>query len=311
MMSPCVRWQLDSGRGLLLVVAITMVIVVPVPAASQAVMLNADHSGGMLHATAARPSFEVASIRQRPPDAECAFGGIPKIQPDGIEIRCLSIKDVIEFAYAVPNEKEFSGGPDWIRTEEFDITAKPGDAEALMLSKLSPTDQRVQMGLMLQSLLEERLQLKVSFAMKDLSFLALVVAKGGFKCTKVAPDGAVRSILPPPPPPPPPPIGPPAPGHEPEVWRTQPNHMVMHKWPVSHIAAWITVVPELEGRIVVDKTGLNGVFDCELSWAHEGTDAPAPSFFTAIQEQMGLKLQPEKGPVETIVVDHIEKPSPN
>jgi uncharacterized protein (TIGR03435 family) len=63
--------------------------------------------------------------------------------------------------------------------------------------------------------------------------------------------------------------------------------------------------------MVVDKTGLNGVFDCELSWAHEGTDAPAPSFFTAIQEQMGLKLQPEKGPVETIVVDHIEQPSPN
>ncbi len=299
-----------------------MVIVVPVSAASQIVTPNAgiaapqskDH-GGMLHATAARPSFEVASIRQRTPNAECTISGIPMMQPDGIEIRCLSIKDVIEFAYAVPNEKEFSGGPSWIRTEMFDITAKPDQAEALVLSKLSDTDLHIQMRLMVQSLLEERLHLKVSFAMKDLPLFALVVAKGGFKCTNAAPDAPRASMghprygvvgpLPPPPPPPPPGYVPPAPGRE------QAMRWVPHGWPFSLIVASITRQPELGGRMVVDKTGLDGIYDCDLSWAPEDTDVPGPSFFTAIQEQMGLKLQPEEGPVETIVIDHIEQPSAN
>jgi uncharacterized protein (TIGR03435 family) len=167
------------------------------------------------------------------------------------------------------------------------------------------------MRLMVQSLLEERFKLKVSFAKKDLPYFGLVVAKGGFKCKKVAPDGAVGPVLLPPPPPPPPPIGPPAPGHEPELWRKQPIHMAVHRWPLAQIVRWIAGLPELGGRIVVDETDLSGAFDCEVSWAHEGTDAPGPSFFTAIQEQMGLKLVPQQGPVETIVVDRIEEPSEN
>lgn len=64
--------------------------------------------------------------------------------------------------------------------------------------------------------------------------------------------------------------------------------------------------PELGGRIAVDKTGLNGLVDCNLSWAGDG-----PSFFTAIQEQMGLKLQAEPGQVEALVIDKIEQPSEN
>ncbi|HEV2646252.1 MAG TPA: TIGR03435 family protein [Acidobacteriaceae bacterium] len=69
--------------------------------------------------------------------------------------------------------------------------------------------------------------------------------------------------------------------------------------------------PELGGRIVEDKTGLNGIFNCDVTWAREGANVSGRSFFTAIQEQMGLKLQPEHGPVETIVIDHIDQPSPN
>jgi uncharacterized protein (TIGR03435 family) len=106
------------------------------------------------------------------------------MQPDSLAIRGSSIQDVIEFAYAVPSDNELSSSPSWIRAEKFDITAKPDQAEALVLSKLSSTDLRTQMRLMVQLLLEERLHLKVSFAMKDLPLFALVVAKGGFKCTK-------------------------------------------------------------------------------------------------------------------------------
>jgi hypothetical protein len=91
-----------------------MVIVAPISAASQIVMSHAaDPYGGMLHATAPRPSFEVASIRQSAPNADSRF---ITMHTDRVEIRGVSIKDVIKFACAVPNENEFSGGPNWIRT---------------------------------------------------------------------------------------------------------------------------------------------------------------------------------------------------
>jgi uncharacterized protein (TIGR03435 family) len=75
---------------------------------------------------------------------------------------------VIKFAYDVPSESEFSGGPSWIQTEKFDITAKASPDEALALGKLSPADRHTQMRLMVQSLLENRFQLKVSFPIKNL-----------------------------------------------------------------------------------------------------------------------------------------------
>jgi bla regulator protein blaR1 len=299
-LSAWVTWRLNWGRSPLLFVAMAMVVV-PVLAASQTVMLNTDHAGRMLHATAARPSFEVASIRPSVPNEQ---GSCCTVRRDGIEIRGYPIKDVIEFAYAVPDEQEFSGGPSWIRTERFDITAKVGDAEALAQSALSSADLRVQMRLMLQSLLEERLHLKVSFAMKELPLFVLVVAKGGFKCTSAVPiavpsDGATGP--PPPPPPPPPALSADAPpGYE------RPMHWDFRRLPFSLLVGEISYQPEVGGRVVVDKTGLNGAFDCKLSWAGEG-----PSFLTALQEQLGLKLEPAKGPVETLVVEQVELPSEN
>jgi uncharacterized protein (TIGR03435 family) len=280
-------------------------VVVPPPAAPQ----SKDY-GGMLHATGARPSFEVASIRPSAPNPESRYSGIT-VHGDSIQIQGSSIKDVIEFAYAVPNDNQFSGGPSWIRTDKFDITAKPDGAEAIALSKLSDAERTMRMRLMLQSLLEDRFQLKVNFATKDLPFFALVVAKDGLKCTHVASasDGLGAVVLPPPPPPPPPGYVPPAPGHE--AWREQPMHWIPHGWPFSLIVASMARQPELGGRIVQDKTGLNGTFNCDVSWAREGADVPGPSFFTAIQDQMGLKLQPEHGPVEVIVIDHIDRPSEN
>jgi uncharacterized protein (TIGR03435 family) len=284
--------------------------------AQSSAALQPEEHAGILHASGARPSFEVATIRPSAPGAELRLRGIT-MQPDSFRARGSSIKDVIEFAYAIPSDNALSGGPSWIRTEQFDIMARPDPAEASVLSKLSDADLRVQMQLMAQSLLEERFHLKVIFATKDLPMFVLEVAKGGFKCTNAAPDAALASmgsprysaIGPPPPPPPPPGYVPPAPGHEP--WREQPMHWIPHGWPFSLIVASIARQPELDGRMVVDKTRLDGIYNCDLTWSHEGTDVPGPSFFTSLQEQMGLKLQPEHGPVETIVIDHIDRPSEN
>lgn len=83
-------------------------------------------------------------------------------------------------------------------------------------------------------------------------------------------------------------------------------HWALHRMPFGLIVGLISHQPEVSGRVVVDKTGLSGLVDCEMSWAGDG-----PSFFTALQEQMGLKLQPETGQVETIAIDSIEQPSEN
>lgn len=98
---------------------------------------------------------------------------------------------------------------------------------------------------------------------------------------------------------------------------------------IRNLAAFLGVQPELGGRLVLDETGLKGHYDFTLEWTRERSaplpggntdpntdDRPVlnvsgPSLFTAIQEQLGLKLEPQKGPVEVLVIDHIEKPSEN
>lgn len=263
--------------------------------------------GQMLHATGPRPSFDVASIRPARSDAqwENIYGFSER--PDSYMVRGVTIRNVIFYAYGIGFAPEFSGGPKWVGTDRFDIEAKPDAAETAALNKLSFADKDEQKRLMVQSLLAERFKLKVSFVKRELPVYALVVAKGGLKCTE-SKDASRLTTAPrrrfpvPPPPPPPPPPGGLAPG---EI------RLTPRGWLFSELVAYLTSQQEVSGRMVVDKTGLEGVYDCNLSWAREGSDVSGPSFFTAIQEQMGLKLEPTKAPSEVLVVDHIDPPSEN
>jgi uncharacterized protein (TIGR03435 family) len=88
-------------------------------------------------------------------------------------------------------------------------------------------------------------------------------------------------------------------------------HFRTKGWPFWLVVTMLSHQPELGGRPVEDRTGLEGSYDCQASWSRDGTDGPGPSFFTAIQDQMGLKLEPEKGEVETVVVDHADRPLEN
>ena len=92
---------------------------------------------------------------------------------------------------------------------------------------------------------------------------------------------------------------------------TQSLHMRTKGWPFWLVVAALSHQPELDGRTVVDKTGLEGSFDCDMTWSQVGSDGPGPSFFTAVQDQLGLKLEPAKGMVEVLVVDGVERPSGN
>jgi uncharacterized protein (TIGR03435 family) len=252
------------------------------------------------------PSFEVASIK---PTRPAGLGQFWNILPSRFNVN-VTTKMLIAYAYNV-SDFQVSGGPSWINSEEYDINARVEDSIAEKLQKLPWEQYKEQYGLMVQSLLADRFKLKVSHETKELPVYALVVAKNGPKLT--------LSTVPPP-----------GPGQ-----RRGP--LFSMAW--DHINAWGMSLAELaeklsyiRGRKVLDQTGLKGEYDIALKWTPDqspagivqvpdgaklGTEAvisaesSGSSLFTAIQEQLGLKLESTKGPVDVLVIDHIERPSEN
>jgi uncharacterized protein (TIGR03435 family) len=294
------RWRLVGG----------LLCFVVVMACGFAVAGNAQ----LLHPNGARPSFAVASVRPSAPDGVEFERAV--VQGGGFTGRSMTLRQIVSFAYGITFARELVGGPVWAGTDKFDIEAKADDAA---LSKLSRDDLDERVRLMLQSLLAERFKLKVSFAKKELPIFVLTVAKGGMKCPKVAAETPLAKMAPPrfawtalpPPPPPPPGYTPPSP--EEAHAQAQTIHMRTKFFPFWLMVTEIGHQPELDGRTVVDKTGLDesANYDCELSWSKAGSEGSGPSFFTALQEQMGLKLEPAKGEVEVLVIDGVERPSEN
>jgi uncharacterized protein (TIGR03435 family) len=230
------------------------------------------------------------------------------------------IRLVISRAYDI-KDFQISGGPSWIESERYDIDAKADEATAEELQKLPAEQAAKQMGLMLQSLLADRFQLRVSHATKELPIYALVVAKNGPKLHEAkagdtypnglkGPDGRAAG--------------------QGGLMRMRPGQVIGQGRPLASLAE---VLSQQLGRNVLDQTGLQGNYDFTLEWTPDPTpagmmpmgpppggpggdnapppEANGPSIFTAIQEQLGLKLEPTKGPVDVIVIDHIEKPSEN
>ena len=269
--------------------------------------------GQILHVSGPKPSFAVSSVRPSGPDE-----GWPEktVRPDGFEAKKETVKEVMIYAYGLDFARELSGGPKWIGTDQYDIQGKLDDAQVAAMNKLSPNGRDEQMRLMVQSLLAERFGLVVSFQSENLPIYELVVAKGGLKCKKstfdfpAAPSSRPRFggfTLPPPLPPPggasppPPPSGP----HGDE------GAMDTRGWPFWLLASQLAWQPLLDGHPVVDRTGLEGRYDCSAKWSRGGPNDSDPTFFTAIEEQMGLNLKPAKGEVETISVKRLERPSAN
>jgi bla regulator protein blaR1 len=160
------------------------------------------------------------------------------------------------------------------------------------MQKMTPAQQREQIALMEQSLLADRFKLKVHFETRDLPIYTLVIAKGGPKLA-------------------------PAKEGEPTRLSALNGQLTATAVTIDQFAHSPFLFPATHGQQVIDQTGLKGAYDFTLSYSPEQPatpDAPAetdPPMFTAIQQQLGLKLVPSKGPVEVIVIDHIEQPSAN
>ncbi len=272
------------------------------------------------------PSFEVASIKKHAADSEGGRGmRVMMGGPDVSQFRASNVtaKMLIATAYNV-KEFQISGGPGWISSERWDLNAKVEDSLAEQLQKLTRQQQQAQQALMIRALLADRFKLQITRSTKEGTLLALVVAKDGPKLKEVPPPDPHAGPMPSPPPerggapPTPPPGG--------SMMMMNGNTGVAtlssNAIPISNL---VNMLSMQVGQQVVDRTGLKGTYQFTLQFAPQmglggmppppGAEASSnsdePSIFTALQEQLGLKLESTKGQIDTITIDHIEEPSEN
>jgi uncharacterized protein (TIGR03435 family) len=255
-------------------------------------------------------TFEVASVKAN--KSGDGNGNLRGLGSDRVVATNMPVRPMITFAHGVAGY-QLIGGPGWLATDRYDINAKlevtPTSVQPFVPGSTTPNP----MQLALRHLLEDRFKLKMHRETRELDIYALVMARpGGGPGPGLKPStqdcaAAVAAAQRPGAPP----FG--APGQPFCGISGSPGRLKFGGLPVSSFA---TAFAGPAGRMVVDRTGMTGSWDFELTFAPEnrGTDAPtvdpnAPSFFTAIQEQLGLKLEPTKGPVDVLVIDAIEKPT--
>jgi uncharacterized protein (TIGR03435 family) len=292
----------NSTRNAVLAVAGVAALVIPVVRG----LVNASP----LQVPADRPKFEVATIRPCDPNSKGGGGvgnGSIGTTPGRLHARCVTVTGLIRFAYitfADPGARTIfghdplSGGPTWARSDGYDIEAK---AEG------TPTGPMM-MGPMLQLLLQERFNLKIDRETKEIPVYALTVAKAGPNLKQVeegrcapADIASMRNSC--------------------GLLAAGANSSVQFfAYSLDKTSDWLS---RRLDRPVINKTGITGLFDFRLEYApattsSTGQDDPTfsdplgrPSIFTAIQEQLGLKLESTRGPGEFLVIDHVEKPSEN
>jgi uncharacterized protein (TIGR03435 family) len=278
--------------------------------------------------------YEVATIKPYKPGTGEGPGvfrmGIMNA-PDGFSATGVTIQTLITMAYGI-KDYQLSGAPSWLNSERYEIDAKMDGGVADALQKMSSDDRNAARLQMLQALLADRLKLAIHRDTKEGQIYTLVVGKNGPKLKEATAEELAS----------PPPGGPRGGGDGggggggriggPGTIRFGrgaggAQSFSLQAIPISTLADMLS---RNVSRPVVDKTGLTGKYDIKLEWAPDDAqlqsppggapatlngqpvpDSSAPPLLTAIQEQLGLKLESGKGPVEYIVIEHIEKPSDN
>ena len=252
------------------------------------------------------PTFIVATIKPSDPDRADDDGSIGFSPGGSFEAKSQSLKELIEFVQDVGYynvDQRIVGGPKWIVSAKFDIQAKC-DEETARAFRKAPLKQQVHAEQnMVQALLADRFKLRTHHEMRRLGVYALVQEKSGLK------------------------IRPSAKAVEEDLGSADGSrgNWVGDGVTMEELARELSALPEVGGRIVTDKTGFKERFDFTLKWTPDPTmgamppgadsgvksDSSAPSLLTALQEQLGLKLEMTKEPVDVIVIDSAELPTPN
>ena len=255
-----------------------------------------------------RPQFDAASIKQ---NINCAGRVNPRgggaLTSEYYSTSCVPVRVLIRVAYG-PQQRSFFrptdvlGGASWLDTEVYDVAAR---------GSIGTIDQ---WHAMLQRLLEDRCSLKIHKETREVPVYALTVAKGGPKvqahnpgnCRLITYSNAIESPQPA--------------TDQPALDYCETSYSF--KGGTANITALGVTMDQFASgmldrldRLVVNRTGLAGIFDVRLEYSPESAqaapDATGQSVFTAVQQQLGLKLSPDKGNVEVLVIDHVDKPSDN
>lgn len=227
------------------------------------------------------PQFDVAVIRQNPAGAG-AGTSFNLFEGGRLKITNEPVKLLIRAAFQLQNA-QITGGPAWLETDRYDIEAKTGQSEKLAQEQVGP---------LLQSLLIERLALKYHREMRELPVLALVSerAQAGPPKLKPATDGETSAM-------------------NTHSASGKPQQLVAAATTLDTLASYIG---NRLGKVVVNQSGLSSSYDFTLEWTpDDAADSSLPSLVTALHEQLGLKLEQQRRPVEVLVIDSLQRPSEN
>jgi len=262
-------------------------------------------------------SFEAASIRVT---RQSSIGqGIVYTQPGRLVAEEATVRDLVAVAYGRPRD-QIVGGPDWMSSTRYAITATT--------SRRDPARESAQA--MLRQLLADRFALASHLEQRELPVYALTLARrdgqfgsklrrSGAGCAPMTPFGLDGAPAPPPPPPPPPGV---------ETMRFLAERQTRLRCPTMFFPGGVSAraisfdefvyrLGRFAGRLVVDRTALSGEFDIDLVYQPElavggpGAASTLPSLFSAVEDQLGLKLESTRAPVEVLVIDRLEAPTGN
>jgi uncharacterized protein (TIGR03435 family) len=233
-----------------------------------------------------RPAFDVASLKPSPPlTGDLININLGTARHGLLTLSNACLADCLRYAYSITNNEQIAG-PDWIKFKDvrFDIQAKaPADTPLPRLRE------------MLQTLLTERFKLESHTSQKSMSFVALVVGKNGPKIVEGVEDSDAS--------------------HNSFI----PGKIISNRIPMATL---VTLLSRFLGETVVDMTGMKGWYAVNLEWTPEPPEsrrppesqpaapadvAPGPTIFSAVESQLGLKLEHRKGPLDIMVIDHAER----
>jgi uncharacterized protein (TIGR03435 family) len=227
----------------------------------------------------ANPDWDVVTIKPGDPNG----GQRIRFRGRHVVLQSHTVEDILLIGYGV-QKSQLAGEPDWAKTEHWDVDGIPNVEGQPSLRQLQT---------MMQKILLERFGLKLHHEQREMPVFALTVSKGG---PKMNPDTS-----------------------DPNGWMDQDNSNAngrdVESLKNASMPDLALILQFRVDRPVIDQTGLKGRYDFKLQWSTDDAQTPRPDappgLFTAIQEQLGLKLDPVKSPADVLVIDHIEKPSPN
>jgi uncharacterized protein (TIGR03435 family) len=256
------------------------------------------------------PSFDAATIKPHKPDPMPVGLGYVGNTPDGIKGVDVTVISLVMYAYGVPVDTRVVGGPEWAKSERYDVEAKMSAEDIAAMKALSPAEKQAHSQEMMLTLLAERFQLKAHSETRQNPIYELVVAKGGAKIRDASNDTTPLQT-----------------GRDGKSFsglrETSATTSVAQNYSLKSFADYLSIPAFGIGRPVVDKTGLTGTYNFTLNWSIYARSArPAPetgasdpadegSFLTTALKEIGLDLRPAMGGVEYIVIDHVEHPTAN